>query len=102
MKKRFLNKANCSDVSEKLMPLVNLNNCDGKKNCVEVCPYDVFEIKPISTEDQAKLNLKGKIKTIFFKQKAYVINPNKCHSCGLCVLACPEKAIKLIHYERYE
>ncbi len=93
--KRNLDISNCADVSEKLMPVVNLNNCGGKKDCVAVCPYDVFEMQPVTKKDQAKLNLKGKIKTFFFKQKAYVIHPNQCHACGLCVKACPEKAIQL-------
>lgn len=77
------------------MPIVNFNSCGGKEDCVSVCPYDVFEMQPISKEDKAKLNLNGQIKTFFFKKKAYVINPEQCHACGLCVQACPENAIKL-------
>ncbi|WP_417940344.1 4Fe-4S dicluster domain-containing protein [Flavobacterium sp. RS13.1] len=100
--KKKLDQSNCSDVAEKLMPIVNFNSCGGKKDCVEVCPYDVFEMQPISQEDKAKLNLKGQIKTFFFKQKAYVINPDQCHSCGLCVQACPEKAIKLTRFIKGE
>ncbi len=97
MKNKFIN-SNCSEVAKKLMPIVNFNSCGGKEDCVAVCPYDVFKMLPISKDDRAKLNLKGQIKTFFFNQKAYVINPDQCHSCGLCVQACPEKAIKLTKY----
>lgn len=80
------------------MPKVNFNSCSGKGDCITVCPYNVFEIQVINPEDRKNLNIKGKIKTLFFKQKAYVINPEECHSCGLCVTACPENAIKLSKY----
>lgn len=98
MLKNKLDNSNCSDRTEKLMPIVNFNSCGGKEDCVAVCPYHVIEMQPISKEDKAKLNLKGQIKTFFFKQKAYVINPEQCHACGLCIEACPEKAIKLTKY----
>lgn len=60
---------------EKLMPVVNFNNCGGKADCVAVCPHEVFEMKPISENEKSNLNLKGKIKTLFFKNKAYVVHP---------------------------
>ncbi|MCU0438722.1 MAG: ferredoxin family protein [Raineya sp.] len=96
--KRILDNSNCSDITEKLMPIVNFNSCGGKEDCVTVCPYNVFEMRPITKKDKAKLSLKGKIKTFFFKQKAYVVNPDQCHACGLCIQACPEKAIKLTKF----
>lgn len=80
------------------MPVVNFNNCGGMADCLTVCPYDVLEIKPITESDKLTLNIKGRIKTLFFKHKAYVVHPEKCQSCGLCVQACPEKAISLIKY----
>lgn len=88
----------CADTSGKLMPKVNFNNCGAKEDCVAICPYEVFEMRPITDEDKANLNLKGKIKTFFFKEKAYLTDPSLCHACGLCVPACPENAIKLTKY----
>ena len=95
MKDKKQLKSNCDETGGKLMPLVNFNNCGAKEDCVAVCPYDVFEMRPITPEDKANLNIKGKIKTFFFKNKAYLTDPSLCHACGLCVQACPEKAIKL-------
>lgn len=51
------------------MPIVDFNSCGGKEDCVAVCPYAVFEMRPISKEDKAKLNFKGQIKTLFFKKR---------------------------------
>ena len=33
-------------------------------------------------------------------KQAFVVNPESCHACGLCVRACPEKAIRLIRFEQ--
>lgn len=90
---------NCDETGGKLMPVVDFNSCGAKEDCLAVCPYDVFEMRPIAAEDKAQLNLKGKIKTLFFNQKAYLSDPGLCHACGLCVTACPEKAIKLTKYD---
>ena len=61
-------KSKCAETGGKLMPLVNFNSCGAKEDCVAICPYDVFEMRPITIEDKANLNLKGKIKTFFFKE----------------------------------
>lgn len=98
--KKGIDHSNCSNRTEKLMPIVNFNNCSGKKDCVEICPYNVFELRSITKEDKTNLNIKGRIKTFFISQKAYVINPSQCHTCGLCVKVCPEKAIKLTRYAK--
>lgn len=90
-----LPRAHCHDTGAQVMPVIDLNRCGGKEDCVMVCPFNVLEMRDIADADRDQLNLKGKIKTFFFKQKAYVRDPNLCHGCGLCVQVCPEKAIKL-------
>jgi 4Fe-4S ferredoxin len=91
-----MKEENCKPTVGVLTPLVNFNKCEGKGPCIEVCPYNVFEMQPISDEAYKQLSLTGKIKTVVHgRNKAIVINPEQCHSCGLCVAACPEKAIKL-------
>lgn len=94
MKQKIV-KDNCDEEGGKLKPIVNFNNCGAKEDCVAVCPYQLFEMQPIGAKDKAELNLKGRIKTFFDKRKAYLIDPNNCHACGLCIQACPENAIKL-------
>lgn len=91
-----LGKENCKEEAGKLVPVVNFNKCEAKGPCIEVCPFDVFEMRKIEPDDYAKLNFIGKLKTRAHKNlKAYVVKPELCHACGLCVPACPEKAIKL-------
>ena len=52
---------NCKPKAGVLIPIVNLNKCEGKGHCIEVCPYDVFEMKPISDEEYAQMNFVGKL-----------------------------------------
>lgn len=86
----------CDEAGGKLQPVVDFNSCSGAGDCVRVCPYTVFELRTIAAADQAVLNLKGRLKTLFKKEKAYIIHPEACHACGLCVQACPEKAVRLV------
>lgn len=91
-----LTKDNCKEEAGQLVPVVDFNKCEAKGPCIEVCPYDVFEMKPISDEDFKTLSFIGKLKTrVHGKDKAYVVKSDSCQACGLCVTACPEKAIKL-------
>jgi ferredoxin len=39
--------------------VVDRNKCEGKADCVEVCPHDVFEVRRIDDADDAKLSLIG-------------------------------------------
>lgn len=88
---------NCKEESGKLVPLIDLNKCEGKTPCMPICPYNVLEIKEISQEQYKTLSFFGKLKTfVHGKKKAFVVQPDACHACGLCVSACPERAIKLV------
>jgi NAD-dependent dihydropyrimidine dehydrogenase PreA subunit len=70
--------------------------CEGKRDCVEVCPYHVFEVRRIEDADFARLSLGGKLKSLVHGRKtAYTPAADQCKACGLCVVACPEKAITL-------
>lgn len=81
-----------------VVPIVNFSKCEAKGPCVEVCPYDVFEIQNITESDYNDLTFVGKLKTyIHGKKKAYTVNADKCKGCGLCISACPEKAITLVN-----
>jgi 4Fe-4S ferredoxin len=76
---------------------VDRNACEGKRDCVEVCPYDVFEVRQIDGEDFSRLSFLGKMKSrAHGRLTAYTPHADLCQACGLCVVACPEKAITLV------
>ncbi len=90
----------CKEEAGRLVPVVNLNKCEAKGPCIEVCPFDVFRLEEITPAQYAQLSLLGKLKTkVHGRQKAVVAQPGACHACGLCVPACPEKAITLSRKE---
>ncbi len=89
-------KAACKPEAGGWVPVVDRNRCEAKKGCVEVCPYDVFEIRPLGASDKAGLSVLGRLKAWAHGNKqAFVVRGEACQACGLCVTACPEKAIGL-------
>ncbi|WP_321784491.1 4Fe-4S dicluster domain-containing protein [Paraburkholderia sp. J94] len=86
----------CKQKPGVIAPVVDLKRCEGKGDCLEVCPENVFEIRRIDESDYLKLNVLHRFKLRVHGMKvAYTPNANACRSCGLCVSACPERAIKL-------
>ncbi|WP_437285964.1 4Fe-4S binding protein [Sorangium sp. So ce406] len=78
-------------------PVVDRNRCEAKGDCVEVCPYQVFEVARIAQADFDALSLRGKLKSLVHGRKtAMTPNAARCQACGLCVVACPEEAIALV------
>ncbi len=89
----------CKQVAGVVRPLIDLSACEGKQDCVPVCPYDVFEMRPITQDEYKTLSLRGRIKTwVHGREKAFAVRADACHACGLCVTACPEKAIRLTKF----
>ena len=86
----------CSDISGRVAPVVDRNRCEGKEDCVVVCPYNVFEIGTLSKSDRSGLTVLGKLKAwAHGNRQAFVVNPGACHACKLCVDICPENALTL-------
>jgi 4Fe-4S ferredoxin len=88
--------AKCRQEPGVIVPVVNLNRCEGKGDCAEVCPEQVFEIRRIDDADYRELGMLGRFKLrVHGMQVAYTPRADACRSCGLCVTACPERAITL-------
>jgi NAD-dependent dihydropyrimidine dehydrogenase PreA subunit len=87
----------CKQAAGVFKPVIDRNRCEGKEECVKVCPYQVFSMKTVAPEERRELSLRGRVKGYVHKwQQAYAVNGDACHACGLCVAACPEKAIALV------
>jgi len=77
-------------------PVIDRNRCEGKEECVVVCPYQVFSMGTVEPELRRGLTLIGKLKGYAHNwHQSFALNADACHACGLCVAACPEKAIRL-------
>jgi 4Fe-4S ferredoxin len=91
-----LSVSQCKPESGTVRPVVNLKLCEGKGDCERVCPENVFEVRRIDDADYASLGVLQKFKLRVHGMKvAYTPNADACRSCGLCVAACPERAITL-------
>ena len=87
----------CRSTAGELAPVIDLARCEGKADCLEVCPFDVFEVRVASGAERRGLGLLAQVKSLAHgHKKAFAIHPDQCHACGLCVQACPETAIRLL------
>jgi NAD-dependent dihydropyrimidine dehydrogenase PreA subunit len=86
----------CKQLPCLFQPVINMKRCEGKGDCERVCPESVFEVRRIDDADYATLGFLNKLKVRVHGMKmAYTPNVDACLACGLCVAACPEKAITL-------
>jgi NAD-dependent dihydropyrimidine dehydrogenase PreA subunit len=79
-----------------VVPVIDRTRCEGKEDCVRVCPYGVFEMGTLDLETRRALPPMARVKAFFHRyRQASVVHPDACQACGLCVQACPERAIRL-------
>jgi NAD-dependent dihydropyrimidine dehydrogenase PreA subunit len=87
----------CRALAQRYEPRVDRSRCEGKSECVLVCPYGVFEVRSMDEADFRALSFFGRLKSrAHGKQTAYTPRADDCRACGLCVVACPENAIALV------
>ena len=87
----------CREALGTFYPEVSRRRCEGKAECVAVCPYNVFEVREIDADDYRALPALLRLKLwMRGKQTTYTPRADACQGCGLCVAACPEEAIRLI------
>jgi ferredoxin len=88
--------AACNQAPGMVAPVVELGRCEGKGDCVRVCPENVFQVRRIDESDYQSLNLLHRFKLRVHGMKvAYMPNVDACRACSLCVSSCPEQAITL-------
>lgn len=86
----------CKGAPGAFRPVVDRGRCEGKAACVQVCPYNVFEVRTIDEAEYRALPWFARFKLwVHGKKTAYTPNSDACRACSLCVAACPEKAITL-------
>lgn len=86
----------CSQPPKVVAPVIDAHRCEGAGDCEEVCPYDVFQLRKLSKAEKKALPFGPWLKVLAHGgRQAFVVNGDACHACGLCVTACPEKAIRL-------
>ena len=93
--------AKCGATPGAFVPVVDRGRCEGKRACEAVCPYQVFEVLRMLDEDFARLSWLQRLKSVVHgRMTAYTPRADACQACGLCVVACPERAIRLTRSER--
>jgi 4Fe-4S ferredoxin len=87
---------NCKFDPGVMVPIIDPMRCEAKGPCIPICPYDVLIIRAVPPEEKAKFRAMWRLKLLVHGGKqAFVLDPDACRGCGLCVKACPEKAIQL-------
>lgn len=87
----------CRAVPASYTPVIDRGRCEGKAECIAVCPYDVFEVRRMDDADFEQLSFFGRLKSRAHRRMtAYTPRADACRACGLCVVVCPENAISLV------
>ena len=89
--------ADCKAEAGRFRPRIDPRRCEGKADCLAVCPYSVFEIGRLDDQQFESMPPLVKLKLwVHGRKTALTPRADDCRACGLCVVACPERAIKLV------
>ena len=74
--------ASCTQPAGIVAPVVDTGRCEGKEDCVRVCPYDVFEVRRLTGEERRGLTLLNRFKVWARGGKqAFVVNAISAIPC---------------------
>lgn len=89
-------KDGCDDGPGRLEPHIDRHRCEGDRECVKVCPFDVFEVRRLTVPERRQLPRGVRFRLwVYGNRQAFTTHADACHACSLCVTACPEHAIQL-------
>jgi len=57
-------QADCRFEPGMMMPLIDPTRCEAKGPCVPICPYDVLEIRAVTSEEKAALPFVARLKLL--------------------------------------
>src|SRR3569832_1803803 len=85
----------CKFAAGFMTPEINPSRCEAKGPCVPACPYNVLKIRALTVGERTELTpLQRYRSSVHGNKRAFVADAEACRGCGLCVDACPERAIK--------
>lgn len=77
------------------VPVIDLRHCKGCGECVEACSQNVLEVRSVSPTDYERLGWFARMRIRHHGMRmAYAIRSDDCQSCGQCLEACGEHAIR--------
>ncbi|MBK9362072.1 MAG: 4Fe-4S binding protein [Rubrivivax sp.] len=91
----------CKQPPGHFRPVIDRRRCEGKGDCVRVCPVGVFAVGTLPPALREGLGLRARVKGFAHRwQQALLVQEPACEACGRCVGACPERAIRLERVNR--